>query len=288
VNTSSQYLKRAGPFAAVVASLALILVPSASSQGGPPYTDPAGDSATAGDITGVTVAADKASGQIIFRITGTNLSTSQNSVTMLNIDSDANPLTGDILSNGADYWFGVDNSTYDFAHFNGSDWVQTPYTTVRVSGGGSQVLISVNKSELGNPSEFNFSVDTLDVANKAWDHAPDDGMFNYSIAAGGPDIQSVDLQTTPTSGPVAGQKFVVTPVGLKLPPTGGFGLGGELKPESYTCAATLNGHPVKGAGTGSCTLSIPKKKSRRKQLSVTVTVSYEGASKSFTYPFQVH
>jgi hypothetical protein len=287
MNTFHPFMKRAGPFAAAVAAVTLVLVPAASGQGGPPYTDPSGDSATAGDITGVTVASDKASGQIIFRITGTNLSTSDNSVTMLNIDSDANPLTGDILSNGSDYWFGVNNSIYDFEHFDGSEWVNTPYTTVRVNSGGSSVVISVNKSELGNTSAFNFSVDTLDVANKTWDHAPDNGMFNYSIAAGGPDIQSVDLQTAPTSGPVAGRKFVVTPVGLKLPPTGGFGLSDEAKPESYSCTATLKGRAVKSAGVGGCTLTIPKK-SRGKPLNVTVTVTYEGVSKPFIYPFKVH
>ena len=51
----------------IVAALmaALILVPTASSGD---YTDPSGDSGTAGDITSVTVAGDKTSGQLLFRI----------------------------------------------------------------------------------------------------------------------------------------------------------------------------------------------------------------------------
>ncbi len=68
-SVSARALKRAGPIAAALVA-ALLLVPAASSG---TYADPAGDSGSAGDITGVTVAGDKGSGQLVFRITGTNL-----------------------------------------------------------------------------------------------------------------------------------------------------------------------------------------------------------------------
>ena len=134
----------------IVAALtaALILVPTASSGD---YTDPSGDSTTAGDLTSVTVAGDKASGQLLFRITGTNIASSETTPLILDIDSDANPLTGDITFNGMDYEFDVDNTSYSFGHWNGSDWVVTPDLSVQVSGNTSQILISVNKSELAIP-----------------------------------------------------------------------------------------------------------------------------------------
>src|SRR5207253_1786774 len=50
----------------------------------------------------------------------------------------------------------------------------TPYATVTVSSGGAGVLISVNKSEIGNTSDVNFSVDSFDVATHEADHAPAD------------------------------------------------------------------------------------------------------------------
>jgi hypothetical protein len=277
---------RAAVLAAVVA--ALVLVPSAVSQSGPQYADVTGDGATAGDVAGVSVVGDQGSGQIVFRVGGANLSTSKSLYTALFIDSDANPATGNLNWNGADYALGVDNDTYDFVHWNGSDWVDTPYSTVRVCciGGGSSVMFSVNRSELGNTSEFNFMARSYNMDTNASDDAPDDGMYNYSFAAGGPDIQGVTLQTTPSSGPRAGKRFVVTPLGLKLPPNGAV-VSIAPQPESYSCRATLKGRTLAGSGTGGCTLSIAKKKTRGKKLSVEVTVTYEGATKTVPFSFVV-
>src|SRR2546422_7569522 len=263
MNTHAQLMKRFGLLAAVV--VALILVPSASSQGGPPYADQAGDSSTAGDITGITVMGDKPTGQIVFRMSGSNLSTSPSMLTFLAIDSDANPATGDPSWHGADYAFVVDDSSYGFFHWDGSDWVEAPYTTVRVMGGGNSMLISVNRSEIGNTSEFNFEGRTLNTDTRASDYAPDDGMYDYSLDAGGPDIQSVTLQTTPSAGRKAGKPFVVTPTGLKLPPDGAI-IPTPRAPESYTCKASIKGRAVQGSGTGGCTLRIAKKKTRGKTL----------------------
>ena len=286
MTTSSKYLKRAGPVAVAIAALALFAVPAASSQGGPQYPDATADSGSAPDISGVTVSSDKTSGQVVFRIVGTNLSTSPNFITFLKIDSDANPITGDLLAGGADYFFAVDDTTYGFAHWTGSDLGDTPYSTVTVSGGGGgTVLISVNKSELGNTSDFNFSVDTLDVANNQWDHAPGDGMFNYSLDASGPAIASADVQTKPGSGPRGGRAFTLTPLGLKLPPNGSASAA-EPKPDSYSCRATLKGRALLGTGAGGCTFRIPKK-ARGRILKVVLSVTYEGATKTFPFSFKV-
>jgi hypothetical protein len=192
--------KRMGLIAAALAA-ALILVPAASSG---EYTDPSGDSGTAGDITSVTVAGDKASGQLLFRITGTNVVSSATIPLILEIDSDANPLTGDITVNGSDYEFDVDNTSYGFFHWNGSDWVATPDLSVQVSGGPSQILISVNRSELGNTSLFNFFALTFNITDRAFDGAPNQGAFNYSLDANGPQILSVAVKKTPAAGPKAG------------------------------------------------------------------------------------
>jgi hypothetical protein len=285
MNAATRHLKRAGPVTAALAALVLALVPAASSQGGPPYADRATDSGSAPDITGVTVERDQTSGQIVFRISGTNLSTSHDLVTMLSIDSDANPLTGDLTSFGSDYWFGVDDDGYEFDHLNGNDWSATPYATVTISGGGSGVLISVNKGELGNTSAFNFSVGTYNGATRERDRAPDDGMFSYSLADGGPPIGAVDLRTTPSAGPKAGRPFVLTPTGLALPPNGASNPS-HPAPESYSCTAKLAGRALAGIGVGGCTFR-PGMKTRGKALAVLVTVSYEGATKSFPFTWKV-
>lgn len=149
-----------------------------------------------------------------------------------------------------------------------------------------QLTLSVNRSELGNTSAFNFTVVTVDLDTPDGDEAPDDGMYNYSLDAGGPDIQAVLLETTPKSGPRAGKSFVIKPIGLKLPPDGAF-VSVLPHPETYACRATLGGRSVAATGTGRCTLRIPKKKARGRKLRVVVTVAYQGATKQIPYTFVV-
>jgi hypothetical protein len=274
---------RVGPVVAALAA-ALVLVPSASAAGA--YADPAGDSGAAGDISSVAVVSDNQSGQIVFRITGTNLATSLLNPLFVTIDSDANPQTGDLSDHGTDYWFGIDNDTYGFQRWNGADWVDTSYATVHINGGGREVTISVNRSELGNTSDFNFFVSTRFYLGGTTDYAPNDGMFNYSLEANGPRIDSVDVQTRPSAGPKSGKKFVVTPAALKLPPDARTNPT-PLIPESYSCKAKLGSRVLSGSGTGNCTFAIPKKKAKGNKLMVVLTVSYQGATKSVPLTFKV-
>jgi hypothetical protein len=282
-------LMRAGPIAAALAVM-LVLVPTASAG---TYSDATGDASSgAGDIATVTVMGDKQGGQIVFRITGANFPSSDDSRLYLSIDSDANPLTGDLTDDGIDYWFGVDDDTYGFERWNGADWVQAPDTTVRITGNQSQITIAVNRSELGNTAAFNFDVSTAaitvsgDYTFFGFDHAPNDGLFNYSLEANGPQIISAEVQTTPSSGPKAGKRFVIVPTALKLPPDGRME-NTPLLPESYSCTAKLGARTLTGTGTGKCGFSIPKKKARGKRLTVVLTVTYQGATKSVPLTFKV-
>ena len=279
---SPSALMRAGPLAVVLAAM-LILAPAASPAGS--YTDPPGDNSSAGDITGLAVSGDKGSGQLAFRITG-NLAISDTVPLFLHIDSDANPLTGDVFDVGADYVFVIGADSYWFAHWNGADWVDTPYSTVRISGSSQAITISVNKSEIGNTADVNFWAESLDSVGMKWDDAPNDGAFNYSLDADGPLINSVDLQTAPSAGPKAGKPFAVAPTGLKLPPDGR-SAATPIMPESYACTAKLGAKTLAGTGTGGCTFKVPKKKSRGKTLGVTLTVVYQGVTKAFPFSFKV-
>lgn len=274
--------KRMGPIAAVLMA-ALVLVPSAASGN---YTDPAGDSGAAGDITSVTVAGDKGSGALLFKITGTNLASSEKNLLFLNIDSDANPLSGNLTDSGADYSFVMDGSSYWFDRWDGSQWLDAANSTVRITGSTTQIMVSINRSEIGNASDFNFSATTLSLSEVAFDAAPNDGAYNYSFEANGPQIDSVDVQTTPSAGPRAGKRFVVLPTGLKLPPDGRT-TATPVLPESYSCTAKLGAKQLAGSGTGGCTVTVPKKKARGKRLTVQLTVTYQGATKVVPLTFKV-
>lgn len=274
--------RRTGPIVAVLMA-ALVLVPGAASGN---YADPAGDSGAAGDITSVTVVGDKNSGQVVFRVSGSNLATSETNLLFLTIDSDANPLTGDLTDNGSDYWFGMDDSTYGFEHWDGSRWVDSPDLTVRITGNTNAITVSVNRSELGNTADFNFAASTLNLSDRTSDYGPNDGAYNYSLEVNGPQINSVDVKTTPSVGPRAGKRFVVVPTGLRLPPDGR-AIATPVLPESYSCTAKLGAKQLAGSGTGGCSVAVPKKKARGKQLTVKLTVVYLGVTKVVPLTFKV-
>jgi hypothetical protein len=277
--------RRALVLATTLAAAVLVVAGSASGIG--TYSDRTGDSGAAPDITGVTVASDKASGQIILRVNVTNLPLRADVRTWLFIDSDANPVTGDLAMNGSDYGFVVDESshTYSFGHFYGSGWDNAPSSaTVRVTSSPGGITISVNRSELANTSELNFWAETEsgDGGSGKLDKAPDQGQWNYSLEANGPHITGAKVTTAPVSGPRAGKRFAITNVALQLPPT--MGLQSTPKPDSYTCTATLAGKRLAGSG---CSWKVPKKKSRGKRLVVQLTVQYQGATKTIQLPFVV-
>jgi hypothetical protein len=275
-------LKKSMGFIAAALAAALILVPTASSGN---YTDPSGDSTTAADLVSVTVTGDKASGQLLFRVTGTNIASSETNLLFLDIDSDANPLTGDLTDNGSDYEFIVVNGGYGFFHWNGSEWVETSDLSVQISGSTTQLLFSVNRSELANTSLFNFFAVTVNTTDRAFDSAPDQGAFNYWFDANGPQIISVDVKKTPAAGPKAGKRFVIVPTGLKLPPDRQTTPPSVL-PQSYSCTAKLGAKRL-ATGSGACSIAIPKKNARGKRLTVVLTVKYQDATKVVPLTFKV-
>jgi hypothetical protein len=271
----------------VVMLAALALAASAGAIGR--YSDPSGDGNGAPDIQRVDVASD-ATGQIVFTISVDDLPSPSDVRSFLLLNTDMDPETGAPDSLGSDFVFVLDESdnTYGFAHWNGEEWDwDTPYATVSVSSGRRSAVISVNRSELADTSEFNFWVRTRtgDVSADQADTAPELGAWNYSLAAGGPDIRSIVVQTKPASGPRTGKAFTVTPTALTLPATGE---PPSLlpRPDSFSCRAKLAGKALRGHGVGGCTWTIPKK-ARGRSLVVVVTVAYEGASKSVPFKYRV-
>ena len=254
------------------------------------YGDRTGDSGAAPDITSATVTSD-AAGQIELRIGVASMPPSPSEVlTIAWLNTDMNAYTGAPDSLGADYVMVVDESddSYGFAAWNGTDWNwDTPYSTVGIRTDSTSVTISVNRSELGNTAGLNFWVRTrLGTEDPAAvDDAPDDGMWNYTLAAGGPEIRGVLVSSKPGFGPVAGKPFVVIPAGLRLPPSD-TGISLLPGPESYSCTARLAGRAIAGYGTGRCSWRIPKT-ARGKRLVVSLTVAYQGSRSTTSLSYRV-
>jgi hypothetical protein len=269
---------RARTVGVVLASIALLAVGSAGATGR--YSDPSGDGGAGADITGVTVASDS-SGVIAFSIAFA--AASSNATALLALDTDANTATG--TGGGAEYVFAVDQAenSYGFARWTGADWdFDTPSSTVRVRNLGNRIDIVVNRAELGNAATLNLSAVTF-IEGDVGDTAPDKGVWSYSLATGGPDLQSIQVRPTPAK-PKAGKLFAVAPTAIMLPP--GVEPVAGAQPESYTCRATLREKSIAGSGAGGCTWKLPKN-ARGAVLRVVVTVSYQGASKSVPLTYRV-
>jgi hypothetical protein len=267
----------------VAVATAAVLVPAAGSTGR--YVDPTGDAATAPDVTGVTVEGD-ARGQLLFTINVVQLPTEGDTGGLLMLDTDLNGTTGEATSGGADFVFAVDPVArlYDFGRWTGSAWDwDTPHTTVQVRATPTTLTFSVNRSELGNTTGFNFWTRTW-LGDNDVDDAPDRGFWNYSVAANGPEIRRVMVTATPKA-PKAGKRFTLTANGLELPPSAEPPLL-VPRPDSYSCTAKLAGRALKGTGTGRCSWAVPKS-ARKQRLTVVVTVAYLGATKSFTFAYRV-
>jgi cell division septation protein DedD len=252
------------------------------------YSEPAGDAHGAPDITGVTVTSDTA-GQIVFAISTADLPPEQGIATLVGLDTDSNESTGAPETLGADYMLFVDEgeNAFGFLRWTGSDWDDAPSATVRVRSSRTGVLASVNRSELGGTQSLNFWVRTIrgEVASGQMDDAPDDGTWNYTLTAGGPDIREIVVTTSPAPRPKAGKRFTVTPTAVRVPGLDPLAAA-PPRPESYTCKAKLGSKALAGSGTGSCTFTL-KKAARGKKLTVAVTVTYQGASKTATFVYRV-
>lgn len=275
---------------ALVAVLAASCVIALTGAGGAGalgrYPDAAGDGNGSADVTGVSVASD-AFGQIVFTVNTAADPMAGGGWTAVFLDTDANPTTGapDLL--GTEYLIALGDGGYEFGRWTGSDWDwDTPYATVRVRSSASSVMFSLNRSELGGTTSINFwaRIGRGDAALGQTDDAPDDGSFNYTLAAGGPDIREIGVKTTPDSGPRAGRPFVVQATSLALPVVPGNGLSPQ--PESYACTAKLGAKALRGTGVGNCTFAIPKR-AKGKKLAVLLTASYQGASKTVQFVYKV-
>lgn len=278
--------RRAGLLAVLAITFTVALTGAGSAGAVGKYPDATGDGKGSPDLTGISVVSD-AFGQIVFTVSTAADPLAGDGWTAVVMDTDANPATGALGSLGAEYLIALADGGYDFGRWTGSDWDwNTPYTTVRVRSNATSVMFSLNRSELGGTTSINFWARSGrgDPGLGQMDEAPDEGSFNYTLAAGGPDIREVAVKTTPDSGPRAGRPFVVQATSLALPVVPGDGLSPQ--PESYSCTAKLGAKSLRGTGVGKCTFAIPKR-AKGKKLTVSLTASYQGASKTVQFVYKV-
>jgi hypothetical protein len=241
------------------------------------YTDLTGDSGTAPDITSVVVSSD-ATNQITFRINVVKLVVPSDGHVVIAIDSDQNAATG---YQGIDYMFLGDLSTNSFTvgRWNGSTFAETHEFTANASTNDSGLSFSINSSELGNTTGFNFWARTVqgsDVSAGHYDDAPDQGSWNYQLAPTAPLTLTVGL--THASKARAGKPFVALIEVVRSD-----GADTSLSPADVSCTATVGARALKAKTTvgegpaAGCGWLLPKK-SRGKTLHASVTAALDGAT----------
>jgi len=168
----------------LAATLGLVAFGSTSALAGSSFTDPAGDSGDAPDITAVTVSNDNG-GNILVHVALANF-TPESTVTIW-LDTDKNASTGQdgfeyrlILNNSAD----AAKAGWSLDQWNGTAWVPAAQTsTVHAAFDTTYADFRINKSDLGGTSGFSFQVWTAKLvadAITAHDYAPDSTLLTWA------------------------------------------------------------------------------------------------------------
>jgi hypothetical protein len=275
--------------AAALAAACLAWPAAGANSGG--FTDPAGDSGTAPDVTNVSVSNDD-TGRITFQITVANRpALASTDLLLVAMDTDGNLSDG---VGGLDYAVGMTvGGTLVLSGASGSLVVASaPSLTSSFSGGVA--TIAVNRSDLGNPSQLNFLVGASgDSAATTGDMAPDGGFSNYQVlvsaVAPPPPPPAPAPPPPPPATPLslasgkltvgkarAGRPFVVSLV-VRRGDTGELLDGGQV-----SCAGRVGKSPLRPAakaqatgGLASCSWMIPVK-AHGKTISGSITVTYKG------------
>jgi hypothetical protein len=281
---------------AAIAALTLAVAAGASARlatdAGPKvFSDPVGDSASATDISSVSVTNDE-TGHYRFDITFANYYSDPAELEIY-LDTDSSRNTGDPKYDGADYILAdyQDDHSYGFYKWDGTAWkTQDSASPIEVTVGTEHKDIEflINKSDLAGTKAFNFWLGTYRL----------DGNDDYDVAPAGSDtwqytfqeavkLQAADVYASPAK---AGGKWALV-LAARRSDNGKY-LGGE---GTITCAASSGATKLKtitrafvsgggGGATGAaCVFAVPKKL-KHKVLHGTITVSYQGATvtKAFT------
>jgi hypothetical protein len=238
------------------------------------YADAARDAARgAPELTTVLVSNDDA-GAIRVRINVANQPRlARDSALELFLDTDRNPGTGDPLSLGADYRFVLDGASqrFDFARWDGTRFDASTSSATAEVWYWSGVSITINRSELGGTGALAFWIRARGPG-QTFDAAPDQGTWAYDLVTGGAnpaDIDSFSYRVRPGT-PRAGATWRLEVDRLRLT-----GTGATVRPDRWSCRATLGGRPFRGSGSGGCTFRLPRS-ARGRRLAVTMTVVYLG------------
>jgi hypothetical protein len=269
--------------AVALGALALFAVPGALADRA--YTDPAGDSGAAPDLSAIRVAHD-AAGTYTFTVTTNQAVLEPEGVISVYIDADGNSSTGlSFRGLGAEHLFSHDGEfgTGFLWTVEGNNIIIEFTSTLRTSYANGVLTATINRSDLVIRDSFRFFVEaerydgdssTVDPA----DYAPDGTPF-YEYSSVG--LALTAGQPKAAAKPVAGKRFVVS-----MPVTRNDGQpfsGGSVTCKARAGATALRPVGAVRNGSAQCAMRLPAQ-AKRKQLRGSITVAVEGAA-PVTKPF---
>lgn len=259
------------------------------------FTDPAGDSGSAPDITTVTVANDDA-GVLTLTLAVPNRTAFADTDGIRGlVDTDSNPGTG--APGGWDYEFGWIQGAAVLSKWSGAEFDTISAPSFKGAFKDSTATASVALADIGSPTAFNlFVTATGDGGDSFPELAPDTGAWGYSTVATVPPPPPPPAPPPPPGGTKltasratvgsaqAGKAFTVS-MTVKDASTKK-GVKGTL-----VCAGKLGRKAIKAArkssvaksGKATCVWQLPKS-SRGKQIKGSIIETYKGAkvSRSFS------
>jgi hypothetical protein len=277
------FLSAAVLSAAVLASAAGLAFAGSAHAAAPSFPDPAGDSATAPDLTGLTFSyrsGDADALSITVDWAG-SADLPQGSQIVVGLDTDRNPATG--TDNGADYRLilapvvGASGKVgMGFERWQGGSYVTwSPRLPAFTAARGGSVLAVMCLCDLNDPVSFDMFARSEVEGAAETDSVPDAGTSVVSL----PIVHSVLFRTSPLS-PVAGRSFTGTIEGIRLAadPTKVYALS------TATCTAKLATATLPLSSR--CRWQIPTT-AAGKPLAVSIRVVYQGAVTTFVAHFKV-
>jgi hypothetical protein len=257
------------------------------------YQDSVGEDAAAPDITTIVASNDDA-GTLTFKINVPNRpQLTQDTVLIMDIDSDGNPATGDPQNFGADYIMQLILGETLLFKWDGTDYQISASQSSLVFSWTGGPTVRINAADLNNTRKLSFdalvvsgvlfdqTTGAIDCSQCKRDFAPAVGLYSYQVKIAKPSLVAKSLKPTPAK-PMAGKPFTLRLVAARSD-TGAVVQNGRARcvgrVGSAKLAATVQ--RVQG-GAAVCTWNLPANV-KGKTFRGSVSVVFEGlrASKSF-------
>ena len=278
---------------------------STGRAGADTFTDPAGDSSTAPDITQVAVSDVAATGMIGIAVTAAGMKPATTRFYVF-LDTDMNPSTG--FGDGSEYVLSLEEDDqgafwWDALHWDGTQWQELQQSaTMGYSRAGDVHTFMLSRADLGNPTAPGFTLYVsavgVDAADNviAKDYAPDGGEYAYLFSAPAPATTTtspaapapaakpaIGVPATVPASAVAGKRFTVA-----FRVTRG---GAVLDSGTMICDPSIGGAVIAHAesfagGTAKLSFTVPKT-AKGKLLRVKVTIMVDNQSTTRIATFHV-